>query len=314
MKQRIITACGLVALLTLLFLTKQNAPIIFDIGIVLLAIVAGYEMSELLKKIGYYNNKWCIIAYPVVSYILYRICFAKKISLLISIIMQIALILIICAGLALYHIFRKKLTDNEIKTRKLKCSIEQFSIFKGIQTVFGIIYPCFIIMLLVLINNLKLINYTVTKFAGYEYAVSLFLLIYTFAVPVFVDTFAMFTGSIFKGKKLCERISPNKTISGAIGGLVWGTLGSILIFAIFNAIDAYNMIFQTIGFAWWQFLILGIIASVLCQIGDIFESFLKRKANVKDSGNILPGHGGVLDRIDSHIANIIIVFVFILLI
>ena len=314
MKQRIITAAGLIALLVLLFLKKQNAQILFDICIVAISVVAGYEMSELLKKIGYFNNKWCILGYPVLSYILYRICFAKHISLIIVLIMQVALIVVICAGLTLYHILRKKMTDNEIKTRKLRYSIEQFSLFKGIQTLFGILYPCFIIMLLIIVNNLHLLKYTLTKFSGYEYAISLFLLIYTFAIPVFVDTFAMFTGSIFKGKKLCERISPNKTISGAVGGLVWGTLGSVLVFAIFNAIDAYNMIFLTLGFAWWQFLILGIISSILCQIGDIFESFLKRKANVKDSGDILPGHGGVLDRIDSHIANIAIVFIFILLI
>ena len=144
--------------------------------------------------------------------------------------------------------------------------------------------------------------------------VSFFLLAYVFVIPIFVDTFAMLTGSLIKGKKLCEKVSPNKTISGAIGGLVWGILASVAMFFIFNSIDKFRIMFIAINLTWWKMLLVGIISSVLCQLGDIFESFLKRKANVKDSGDLLPGHGGVLDRIDSHIANMLVTFIFTLII
>ena len=90
----------------------------------------------------------------------------------------------------------------KIISEKLNISINQFCIFKGIQTLFGIIYPCILIMLLVVVNNLQNIS-TITKFASFEYEISLFLLIFTFAMPIIVDTFAMLTGSLFKGKKLC---------------------------------------------------------------------------------------------------------------
>ena len=92
-------------------------------------------------------------------------------------------------------------------------------------------------------------------------------------------------GKYFKGPKL-TKISPNKTISGAIGSLV---LSSLLIFILIyyftNSFDPF-------------IIIVGCIISTSCQIGDLFFSFLKRKSFLKDSGNLLPGHGGILDRVD----------------
>ena len=92
-------------------------------------------------------------------------------------------------------------------------------------------------------------------------------------------------GKIFKGPKL-TRISPKKTISGAIGSLI---LSVVTVFILF---------FYLKGIYGVSILMLGIITSISSQIGDLFFSFLKRKASVKDTGNIFPGHGGVLDRID----------------
>ena len=92
-------------------------------------------------------------------------------------------------------------------------------------------------------------------------------------------------GRIFKGPKLIK-ISPNKTISGSLGSFTLSLLtSSILLGYIFNT-DLINNIF------------LGFIISLSVQLGDLFFSYLKRKASVKNTGNILPGHGGVLDRID----------------
>tara|TARA_B110000967_G_C18727338_1_gene480820 strand:- start:366 stop:734 length:369 start_codon:yes stop_codon:yes gene_type:complete len=92
-------------------------------------------------------------------------------------------------------------------------------------------------------------------------------------------------GKFFKGKKL-TKISPKKTISGSVGSFFFSFL-IILIFSYFNLV----------GFT-FNFIIYAFATSLLCQIGDIFISFLKRKAKVKDTGSLLPGHGGVLDRID----------------
>ncbi len=100
------------------------------------------------------------------------------------------------------------------------------------------------------------------------------------------DTFAYLTGRTFGKHKLFERISPKKTIEGFMGGLV----GSVLVSMLIDIYSARPM---------WQWILLAIVLVVAGTIGDLVESSFKRAAKVKDSGTILPGHGGLLDRLDS---------------
>ena len=110
-------------------------------------------------------------------------------------------------------------------------------------------------------------------------------LLYSVFVAIMSDIGGLVFGKIFKGKKL-TKISPNKTISGSIGSLIFSML--LIPFYHNNLFDENLLII----------LIVTISISITSQLGDLFISFLKRKANVKDTSDILPGHGGVLDRID----------------
>jgi phosphatidate cytidylyltransferase len=102
------------------------------------------------------------------------------------------------------------------------------------------------------------------------------------------DTAAYFTGVTLGRRKLYPAISPNKSIEGAIGGLAGSLVGALVAkFGFFPALTLPDC------------LILGIFLGVLGQLGDLFESMLKRSFGVKDSGTIIPGHGGMLDRLDS---------------
>ena len=115
--------------------------------------------------------------------------------------------------------------------------------------------------------------------------IGIFILIWT------NDTFAYIVGKSIGKNKLFERISPKKTIGGFIGGLVFSIFAGILISKYYIGSSNINTLYIWVGIAF--------IASVFGTIGDLIESKFKRVANVKDSGTIMPGHGGVLDRLDS---------------
>ena len=108
---------------------------------------------------------------------------------------------------------------------------------------------------------------------------------YSVLVAILSDIGGLVFGKTFKGKKL-TKISPNKTISGSIGSIV---LSMVLIPIFYNELIIYDL---------FTLIILTIIISLISQIGDLFISFLKRKAKVKDTSDLLPGHGGLLDRVD----------------
>lgn len=116
------------------------------------------------------------------------------------------------------------------------------------------------------------------------------------------DTFAYFGGRYFKGPKLTP-ISPNKTISGSICGLVASAL--IVLLYGWLAQGLFNISFSLLGYA-----ILGILASIAGQIGDISASLIKRTFGIKDFGKLLPGHGGILDRFDSIIFITPVIYIF----
>lgn len=112
------------------------------------------------------------------------------------------------------------------------------------------------------------------------------VLLALFVAVWMTDTGALISGNLLKGPKLWPALSPNKTWSGSIGGAVAGTLAAAILFLILRSNP-------------WHGALLGFCASVIGQLGDLFESFLKRRVGRKNSGSLIPGHGGVLDRIDS---------------
>lgn len=121
------------------------------------------------------------------------------------------------------------------------------------------------------------------------------LLLFAFVVIWGTDTGAYFIGSAVGKSPLAPRLSPKKTVEGALGGLVVGTLAGVLL----------GLVFQ-LPFFW--LVGTGFLTSFFGQVGDLFASFLKRLAGVKDSGRFLPGHGGVLDRFDSALFSLPVVY------
>lgn len=115
-----------------------------------------------------------------------------------------------------------------------------------------------------------------------------------FAVTWFADIFAFVAGSIFKGPKLWPKFSPNKTWSGFFGGLVAAAIAAVGIDALSQALPAL----PDMNLTWPVAAVIGLVGGLATMMGDLWESILKRRFGVKDSGDLIPGHGGMMDRVD----------------
>jgi phosphatidate cytidylyltransferase len=144
---------------------------------------------------------------------------------------------------------------------------------RATQQILGIIYIPVLLSYVVLIRN---------GINGADWIFSVLFIVFA------GDTSAYYAGSYLGRHKLCPSVSPNKTIEGALGGLAASLCMGAILKNFFLAKSPW-------GLSILLFLVIGVAG----QVGDLFESVIKRSANVKDSGGILPGHGGMLDRIDA---------------
>ena len=144
---------------------------------------------------------------------------------------------------------------------------------------------------------------------------AVYIATFIISVPIFTDMFAYFVGRLVKGPKLCPTISPKKTISGAIGGLLGGILASALVYLLFEyfAVARDFIIIPRLASDMYInlaiYLVIGMVGAVLCQLGDLFASRIKRSIGIKDFGKIFPGHGGCLDRLDSIMFMLMFLFI-----
>ena len=174
-------------------------------------------------------------------------------------------------------------------------------------------YPTVFLIVLVVCNHL-------TNYAGVALA-------FVFGISPCADMFAFAFGKTFGKKlpaKMAPNVSPNKTLIGGLGGLIGGAIGAVCVFFVYyglcKPIEDFRLTgvldFSTVAFNWSNlvfFLGIGVLAAAFSQFGDLVESAIKRKLDIKDMGNILPGHGGILDRIDSSLyAGLVIALIFVI--
>lgn len=235
-------------------------------------------------------------------------------------------------GIALYELYRmmEKNTSHAIsKIFNITSGIAIFlSVFLYLEDICLYALPAFILLYLLIlfataifINRHDILHAVIYSFFGQMYItmpLSLLMFIsyqhasasngysYVLVLAIFVfiwinDTAAYLFGSLLGKHKLIERISPKKSVEGFVSGIVF-TLAASLIFA--KLFSDYSLIFW-MGFA--------LITSLFGTLGDLFESLIKRTYEVKDSGHLIPGHGGILDRIDSLLMAIPAIFLYLML-
>ena len=129
---------------------------------------------------------------------------------------------------------------------------------------------------------------------GYGDAHGVFLILFLLFSACFTDTFAYFTGSFLGKHKLCPKISPKKTIEGAIGGVLGCILVNVILYAVYD-----NLVFANPAHNYLAIVLISVVLSVVGMCGDLTASLIKRNYGIKDFGNLIPGHGGIMDRFDS---------------
>ncbi len=222
----------------------------------------------------------------------------------------VATVLLSLIGL---HEYLKIFTDQKV-ARKLPM-VTTLLWFAGLYMNWGEAYFTFLITFLVLFlmgmtvfDRLSLTGVALTLLGFFYVVFSLahivkidrvgdnFFLWYPFIIAFVSDTFAYFTGKLIGKTPLIKKVSPNKTVEGSIGGVVFATLAS--------GIYAYILNPDFLVYA----ILLGCFGSMLSQMGDLMASKIKRVYHIKDFGTIMPGHGGVLDRFDSIIVTMPLVY------
>ena len=218
--------------------------------------------------------------------------------------------LVVFIAVFAYNYFDKDRTKVKIEYDGLKLSIKEYSFKSAISTTFNCIYPTLLLLLFIVINHFDSFTNDLSKLNTLTNVnLGLIILLTTIITSVFSDVFAYFVGGLIGGKKLCPNISANKTISGAIGAVFGSVLAGVALFIILSTNNYIANAFESINLTLLGFIFISIFASIFTQLGDLFESILKRKAKVKDSGNVLPGHGGLMDRVDGLSFNTLFIFI-----
>ncbi len=270
MKTRVISGAFYVAILTAFFLLRQLVhPWIFHLLTYFFIVVGTFELSRATRKVTIKGTKVLSFIFSLLFVPVYFV-FEHFVSGSHGFIFACYL----TAIMIIINLILAIIISADLKTIT--------------WTILNYLYPAMLLVTMLLANDM-----------GDNAFIVLFL---AFVISPISDTFAYFVGSKIGGKKLCPKLSPKKTWSGAIGG----TIGGMLFALIAGLIVCPNLnVFSPAVF----YLIVGLVASVINIFGDLTESYIKRKMRIKDMGKIMPGHGGVLDRIDGTMLVIVVLYV-----
>ena len=267
MKTRIITAIvGIIVLIGVMFTFNT---LIFNLVIAAITLIA---IHEIYNALGFTKKDWLMYA-ALVPYTL--LVMTSNYMVMRRLVMPVSFVLV--TFYAIYLVVR----NGTISYQKAS----------GLLVFSGIVIFCFY-------SFIRLKELLPVEQFGYD-AVFFILLILCFAWGG--DTCAYFAGRAFGKHKLAPVVSPNKTVEGAIGGVIGSVVIGLLATIIYSALSG-RFASLTVAVTARHYIIIaamGAVASVLGILGDLFASAVKRQAGIKDYGTIFPGHGGILDRFDS---------------
>lgn len=289
MLKRIVTAIAILAVLFGCVFGLRSVYFQLADILTVLVFLGVFEMYQAFKRAGYRPIPSALILGCVAAFPLTYFFMADGVMLTLAVTVVAALIVF-----TLNHNLGEAKPQTEEEGGESAGSVKKgYSLNDMFATVFIGIYPLSLFMLFLPVNHSE---------AG------LLGIMLVIAVPVMTDTMAYFTGMALGKRKLCPQISPKKTVAGAVGGVIGGIIGALIVFFLFDFSSAMSVfpnagsmelipgnLYGSLGL----YIALGIVGGVLSELGDLAASWIKRKAGIKDFGKIFPGHGGIMDRLDS---------------
>ena len=289
MLKRIVTAIAILAVLFGCVFGLRSVYFQLADILTVLVFLGVFEMYQAFKRAGYRPIPSALILGCVAAFPLTYFFMADGVMLTLAVTVVAALIVF-----TLKHNLGEEKPQTEEEGGEPANSVKKgYSLNDMFATVFIGIYPLSLFMLFLPVNHSE---------AG------LLGIMLVIAVPVMTDTMAYFTGMALGKRKLCPQISPKKTVAGAVGGVIGGIIGALIVFFLFDFSSAMSVfpnagsmelipgnLYGSLGL----YIALGIVGGVLSELGDLAASWIKRKAGIKDFGKIFPGHGGIMDRLDS---------------
>lgn len=284
------TITGLVILILCAGFTALRliSPFFFDGFSLVIIYGCLVEMNFSTKLYNKRSSKSIMFIYPIALFAVFAL-FPMIESLKGKSLVLVVLILLLCFGVLMV----KELIENGIKrrigeTEKDEKLLNESLLNETKDTISILIYPTTLLGFLMGINHMGL----GLGFVG---------IIMIFAISMMTDVFAYLFGRMLGKRKMAPEISPNKTVAGMIfgfvGGLIAGGLG-LWLFYFEGWFGAAEILALPLWKAITLFAALGVIGSLLTQMGDLVASSIKRKIGIKDFGSIFPGHGGFMDRVD----------------
>ncbi|MBQ8657538.1 MAG: CDP-archaeol synthase [Clostridia bacterium] len=292
MKIRLLTGSCYIAVLLVFYLLKIFVnDLFFDALTYAFALIGTFEMLRAMKEKTTKAERGIVFAFAILCI---PACALGEYFLGAGLMFTIACVFALSVALLSLLVARHEETTIE-----------------NLGTAFlSAVYPSLLLCLLVLSNHISVDGAGLSKYALNGDIAILFV----FVVSPFADSLAYVFGRFLKKffpKKLAPNLSPNKTVIGGIGGLVGGMVGAAILYFAYNGVaGSFEKAYLILPF----YLGLGLLLAVATAFGDLVESCIKRKVGLKDMGNIMPGHGGVLDRIDGSLfATVVVYLAFVIL-
>jgi len=304
--QRVLTGSAMILGLALSLMIREFLGAeFFDAFLLLILFFAVYEVMRATKAKDRGVKYHYVFAYLVFAYLAFWLGTFAPFDYWMHLATQLAVLLVFLVyTYFMYYVDTD--TIRQCRLHKQNVGAECRSIIIEYLKVIG--YPAAFVYMLFAINHMGIGSDFLTE----KVNIGLFGLLLVFVISASTDTLAFAVGKTLKGPKLCPKISPKKTWSGAVGGLFGGVLGTLTLIWIYSRNTAFQTFFSERGFYTVEvqilFIIVGLLGSVVVQAGDIFASYIKRRHGIKDFGKILPGHGGVMDRMDGNIVCAAFVF------